>query len=270
MPEPEMDCVDVRVSVCVFVASSDNTMDVFQKVSRSFSIFWPDCHFPKYVGVNTLSKADGVSGFEAVCAPVAGWRAELAVQVGRLPTSITHILLFLDDFLLLEQVNNVEIDRIVEEVRSEGLKYLRFTAVSRAFIPRALRAIYGKIKPTRKNLIPDSMPYYSSLQVALWQRDHLQTMLALPGNIWEFENQSIRGVPHYALEDVAPIKYVHVVEKGKWKRNTDRLFRAIHLSFSPGNRPILSVFEQLTLEYNKMKFMIFGYLYVKAKRHFNF
>lgn len=257
---------DDHARVCVLVASSDNTIDVFSKVSRSFSLFWPDCPFPKYVGVNTPAMVEQDSGFEAVCASVAGWRPELAAQVRRLPSSITHILLFLDDFLLLDRVNSGEIGRIVEEAQREGVSYLRLVPISRAFIPNMLHALYRKIVPVRRELIPDRMPYYSSLQVALWRRDHLQDMLALSGNIWDFENQSISGVSHYAVNDVVPVKYVHVVEKGKWKRRTGRLFHAMHLPFSPGNREVLTAFDQFVIDYNKIKFMIIGYLYVNLKR----
>lgn len=253
-------------SVCVFVASSDNTLDVFLSVSQSFAKFWPNCAFPIYVGLNTYRNLEEGSVFHQVCAPATGWRSELAEQLKSLPNSITHILLFLDDFLLLEPVNDLEINQLIFEAQTEGLKYLRFVPYSRAFIPFLFCKICAVFKPLRKRIIPSCIPYYSSLQVALWQKDHLQNMLSVTGSIWEFEHRSLIGIHHYAVEDISPIKYVHVVEKGKWKRTSHKIFRDAGIPFLPGARPFLSFLEQLNLGLNKIKFSLIGYSYVRLKR----
>ncbi len=255
-------------TICAFVSSSDNTRDVFAQVSKSFSVFWPDCPFQKYVGLNTPDSTDDLSGFEPIYAPVGGWRPELLSQIRLLPKSIEYILLFLDDFLLLERVDNSNLERILEKALENKLKYLRLIPISRAIIPQVFRQLSRMFRMSDWERIPDRMPYYSSLQVALWKRAHLEGMLELKGGIWDFENQWISGVSHYAVADTALINYVHVVEKGKWQATARRLFGKVNLPFWHGHRKTLSPTRQFILKFNKIKFLFIGYSYVKLKRFF--
>ena len=255
----------LNTTVCVFVASSDNTLDVFSCVSKSFDKYWPDCTFQKYVGLNTLDNLDEDSSFQGVDASPSRWRLELAEQLNALPTPITHVLLFLDDFLLLERVNNQEVSQLALHAQSANLKYLRFVQISRAVLPLLFFKLSNGFTSRWKRLVPTTMPYYSSLQVALWQRDHLVNMLKIPCDIWEFEHQSIGGVTHYAVENLRPLKYTHVVEKGRWKRNAKSLFKSCGIPFCHGSRPVLNRRQQFKLRFNGLKFMIFGYAFVRLK-----
>lgn len=201
-----------------------------------------------------------------VYAPTGGWRPELLSQMRLLPKNIEYILLFLDDFLLLERVDNSSLERILKKAQGEELKHLRLIPISRAIVPQVFHALSRAFRASDWERVPDRMPYYSSLQVALWKRAHLEEMLELKGGIWDFENQWIPNVSHYAVTGTAPIKYVHVVEKGKWQTTAQRLFEAVNLSFSPGHRATLSPTRQFILKFSKVKFLIIGYSYVKLKR----
>jgi len=255
---------DTRSRVAVFISSSDNTRDVLVQVSRAFKIFWPDCPFPRYVGLNTPTVTDQVSGFEPIYVPVAGWRSELRAQVDHLPGRIDYVILFLDDFLLLDQVDTSEIERVVRAAIQGQLDYLRLVPQARA----AMSQLYNKLR-RRKNdkweRIADSMPYYSSLQVALWKKEHLKRMLDGPGSIWDFENHRLPHITHYAVHE-GLFKYVHVVEKGKWKATAAQDFKSIKLEFSSGKRQTLPSWRQYILGFNRIKFLVIGYSYVRLKR----
>lgn len=257
-----------RKAIGVFVSSSDNTRDVFAQVSKSFTVFWPDCPFPKYVGFNTPNSTNDLSGFEPIYAPIGGWRPELLSQIRLLPKSIEYILLFLDDFLLLERVDNSNLEQILKNALEKELKYLRLIPISRAILPQVFHALSRTFRTSDWERVPDGMPYYSSLKVALWKRAHLEEMLELRGGIWDFENQWIPNVSHYAVTDTVPIKFEHVVEKGKWQLTAQRLFKVVNLPFSRGHRETLSPTRQFILKFNKIKFLFIGYSYVKLKRFF--
>jgi len=42
-------------------------------------------------------------------------------------------------------------------------------------------------------MISQTRPFYSSLQIAIWQREHPLAMLDAPGSPWDFEHQGIDG-----------------------------------------------------------------------------
>ena len=90
-------------------------------------------------------------------------------------------------------------------------------------------------------------------------------MLRLPGSIWDFENQCIPSITHYAVTTAA-LKYMHIVEKGRWLTDAHKLFSSANLPFEPGHRPILSVMRQFRLKLDRVKFMAIGYSYVRLKR----
>ena len=62
--------------------------------------------------------------------------------------------------------------------------------------------------------ISKKYPYYTSLQVTIWDIDYLIDCLKNNINIWEFERLKSK-YNHYAVKNTV-IKYRHVVEKGKW------------------------------------------------------
>lgn len=255
-------------TICVFVCSSDNTRDVFEQVARAFEVHWRNCPFERYVGLNSPIHSESLpKGFKPLYAPVAGWRSELERQLAQLPVQYTHVLLFLDDFLLLKPVEWASLQRVLAEAIATKIEYLRLVPVCRALLPRLLRHWYRRLKPALIEPIPNTSPYYSSLQVALWKREHLREWLKnCDGTIWEFEHHQAEGSMHYAVVGQPPISYEHVVEKGIWRPHARRLFNEAGLSFNPGSRLGAGFLNNALLWYHKVKFLIIGYSWVRVRR----
>ncbi len=265
--DPRMSPDAVNDHICVFVASSDNTRDVLRQVIPSFGKSWPDCPFERFVGLNSAAPPGVAAGFHPVYAPVSGWRAELLAQIRQLPARYGHVLLLLDDFLILSPVDADRLRRLFAEALRRGLDYVRLVPVRRAAAPRLARALVrdaGGIEP-----ISPSSPYYSSLQAALWKRGHLLETLETAGrDIWAFEHQRLDGRPHFAIAGDPPIDYRHVVEKGRWQPYAARLFASLDLPFHPGGRAALGRLASLTLWLNRVKFAVLGYSVVRLRRSF--
>lgn len=257
----------LKEQVCLFVCSSANTMDVFKQVSPSFGTHWSDCPYKKFVGLNFSLEKENFSGWTPLYAPVAGWRVELFQQVAQLPVEYQYILLFLDDFLLTCPVNEKKLETILNEAITRNICYLRLVPRSFAFIPRLINRFIKRIQKEKIELIKEPEPYYSSLQVSLWERSHLIEMLKTEtGNIWNFEHQRIPGAKHYAVSGEAAISYKHVVEKGRWKPYVRRIFKKAGLTFSPSARAEEGGRAQLKLWFDLFKFEVIGYFWVKLKR----
>jgi hypothetical protein len=120
--------------------------------------------------------------------------------------------------------------------------------------------------PSEFEEIEAGAPYHASLQVALWERDHLRNMLKNISDIWNFEHSYIPGVKHFAIVGAPPIRYLHVVEKGKWQPHTGSLFERAGLVFDPSTRPMHAVRHRYTLWVNKLKFAVLGYSIFKLRR----
>lgn len=253
---------------CVFISSSDNTYDIFDLVSGSVVENWQGEGFDFYVGLN-VKVAE--TPFNTISAPASGWRTELRDQVNALPDKFRYVILLLDDFFFYERVDPVELARLMGIVRKQHLQYLRLKPLERSgwgkvlFILRGLgRNSDGIIRLTADE------PYYSSLQVAIWDRCHLAKLLEQSGSIWEFEHNVIAGSEHYAVARRF-LRYNHLVEKGKWFKHAPKTLNCRDPeSFAHRG------FEQSLLKhsriYNRIKFFLFGYVFFRfrwAKRQRN-
>lgn len=233
----------------------------------SFEVFWSDCPFARFVGLNSAVDTTGLCGFYPVYAPVCGWQAELKEQILQLPEQYEHILLFLDDFFILSPVDSERLRTLLIAALQEDLDYLRLVPHKRAAIPGILKRIFRNpgvdIEP-----ISVRSPYYSSLQVALWKRRHLMEMLkSNERHIWGFEHQVMNGNPHFAIKGLPPIRYVHVVEKGRWQPYARSLFSRRDLPFRAGDRIVLGCLSYLPLWLNHIKFAVFGYSIMRLKQY---
>ncbi len=252
-------------NVCLFVCSSDNTRDVFFQVCPSYQKFWPDLPFESYVGLNTPTVALP-EDFHAVYAPVSSWKTELYLQIEALPERLQYILLLLDDFLIISRVDNRRVETVVQEVIMKKFSYLCLRPLHRAWLPSLGKRLTRKYSSEAVERIKKGRPYYSSLQAAIWERNHLLDMLRLDGDIWDFENQFIPRIDHYAVIRYPAIPYIHMVEKGRWVPNAETLFRAIGLPFESTRRAVRPKSDLVRSRINKLKFGLIGYQVVRLKR----
>jgi hypothetical protein len=249
---------------CVFIASCDNTQDVFRQTLLGFTRHWGDCPFARYVGCNMVQVVP--AGFDAVTAPLQTWRTELRAQLAQLPARYRFVILFLDDFLLCAPVATDRLVRCLDWARSWRLCYLRLVPVTRPLLPRLFSRVVQGIRGQEIERIPEHIPYYASLQVSVWECEHLMQMLAQPGTIWDFEHQRLPGVAHYAICGQPPIHYAHVVEKGKWRASAAATFRRAGLAFAPGHRAQVAPWRQIGEWITRLKFELIGYSALRFRR----
>lgn len=252
--------------IAVLVSSSDNTRDVFDRVYARFDRLWPDCPWPRYVGLTRMPQEPTINGFRPVAAgEEAGWRHELRRQVAELPSDITHILLMLDDFLLYERVDTAAIENFCTAAMARGVPYARLQPVSRSLLVSAVRRIWAWASGREMHPLSSSEPYYSSLQSTLWRRDHLVACLTLPNSIWDFEHIVPLGGGHYASTQHL-LRYRHVVERGKWLNDAAAIFRRAGLDFEPGQRSTHNTVYGLHWLKRRIRFALIGFTVVRLKR----
>ena len=247
----------------VLFCSSDNTMDVGVQVAAAFDRLWPDCPYPRFALTTTAQRPWPIPGWNHIVAGQAlGWRDELRLGLGALPADARHVLLVLDDFLLLAPVDTARAVSLIEEAENRDLPYLRLKPVDRSIAGKLIWMLR-----TRPGIaaLKSTEPYYASLQLALWRRKHLLTMLSQPGSIWDFENQRLPTETHYAVTRKGPIRYMHVVEKGKWMPYAAKLFSQAGVPFDRGLRPVWGRRYMVLHMIRKMRFALFGYSFLRLR-----
>ena len=114
---------------------------------------------------------------------------------------------------------------MANNMASFGLHYLRLVPVTRNWFGRMMRKMIAEPwdeLPFRPLLA--SEPYYSSTEMAIWEREYLVEQLAHPIDAWSFEHLiSNRG--HWAVHE--PVFEQHqIVHKGRWHRRAATQGRA--------------------------------------------
>lgn len=258
-PTPESPTGTVAVLLC----SSDNTFDVGVQIAAAFDRHWPECPYPRFVLTTSLKGEWPLPGWSRLVGGAPrGWAGELQNGLNALPAHVRHILLVLDDFLVLSPVDDDLARRLIGHAERLELPYLRLIPVA-----RSIAGTLGRRLCMRSEIVAlkESEFYYSSLQLAVWHRDHLRGLLAESGSIWDFEHLRPTDAIHYAVARSGPISYVHVVERGRWLPYAARAFRKAGVSFDPGARPSWGLRYAIAHLRRKMLFALFGYSLTRLK-----
>jgi len=241
-------------TIGVFVCSSDSRKDILERVLPSLLKYWPDCPYPIYVGLNAIS--DISPKVTTLVAQRSEWRTETLEQVAQMTES--HLIVVLDDFLFCGPVNQSRLSILISEVVASNLSYLRLLPLRKSIFERSFN--FGRVAPAVDiHAINKRRPFYSSLQIAIWNKAHFLSLLRLRGSVWEFEHQKATGTVHYCITARPPISYIHLVEKGRWLPYARSLLRQAGLPTDIGTRPSWRRWAHLRRLVDEVRFHILGY-----------
>jgi hypothetical protein len=241
-------------NVAVLICSSDGRRDILQRVLPSLFKYWPDCPYPIYAGLNTDYELG--PNITTLLAPPSEWRKECFEQIAQIPE--THLIVVLDDFLFQKPVDQSSLSRFVFEAINSKLPYLRLLPLGKSMLERLFNS-NGIRSVVDIRAIKEGRPFYSGLQIAIWNKAHLLSMLKSRGSIWDFEHKRKPGAAHYVITGRPPIVYSHLVEKGRWLPHARSLLREAGLPTDLGTRPIWPKWMNLRLMLDKVRFHVIGY-----------
>ena len=251
-----------RNGSCIFIASSDNTLDVFSLISPSILTGFSALGLPILVGLNDKVAS---APFQTVPASVGGWRRELHSQISSLPNEYSHLILLLDDFFIHQPMEHAVLGVLLEKAVAEDIDYIRLRPLERSWVASTARYLGALFRTGKLEKISTNEPYYSSLQAAIWKRTHLLHMLEQECSIWDFEHIVLAGSKHYAVRKRFGFHYEHLVEKGRWLRHAPAL-----LPGAPVAQFQLRGFDERRFyryaPLRKLKFAIYGYTIFRLKR----
>lgn len=253
----------------VFIVSCDATRDVSAYCLAALSKYWDDAPFEVLLGTNTVPSESGEFSVTYVPAQKSNWRLETLDQLSWIRqnrTSVTHLLVLLDDFILQKPVSSASVIEFTTKVLSEDLKYLRLKRLDESWLSHACDLIFS---PPDVNLtfpIPKSYPYPSALQISVWDIQHFERMVSMSRTIWDFEKCRIDGELHHAVgKDI--FTYTHIVEKGQWDFSARRICVLSLGYFHPGSRSSQCFYSFYSIKrlLSIIAFPLFGYLPSKIR-----
>lgn len=249
--------------VCIFINSCDKTHDVAIYFLKSFEKYIKNDHFEVFIGINEKKHDEKYKSLNYVFAKKSNWKEETIYQLNQLKKKYGYekIIHILDDFIFCDYSNLKDISSIIKYYNLKKLKYLCLKKLDECFIVNILNKLRSK------NLIykiRDDYPYYTSLQISLWDINYLLENIHKCKSIWDFERQQLTKFHHYLNYNF--FHYKHVVEKGQWNYGSSNYIEKYVDNFIPGDRMFRkSLFGYQVFYIKKISFFIFGFLIMRIK-----
>jgi hypothetical protein len=260
------------MSTAIFVVSCDKSRDILTHFSIGFNRYWKDNFLPIFVGSNNYQDLEGFEQAQFIQSPRSNWKTETLLQLNFIKKNdpnISNIILILDDFILNKNVDINRLKSLIVAVEEKKIKYLRLKTLEEGLFFKVTQFFF------KTNLVDDehifkirnSHPYYSSLQIAIWDIDHLISLLNSCSDIWDFELQKPDLCEHFSVVNNL-LNYKHIVEKGLWESYAEDYCKKYLGFFHKGERGIqvASLFKQSKLLIKRLKFYFFGYLFSEKFR----
>lgn len=198
----------------ILIASYAKAYDLWDITHHFFEKYWSDCSFDIFLGANGEDKkAFCPSNWKYINeGEDISWSTSMLDYLGKIESK--YILLFLDDFMLLNNVMNNNINQAIELLEKNQGVMVRMTPNPKGDIN--FDSDFTQID------VQNKVPYATSLQVALWDKEFLVSLLQYGFNPWEFETKAGKTQEAFIYFDklfVAKnrlIEYTHYVEKGKF------------------------------------------------------
>ena len=254
------------MSTCFFINSSDNTSDVASIFLKSYTKYVKNNPLKIFMGINK-KRHNNYNFINYLHANKSNWKNETLYQLNILKNKykIKNVILILDDFIFNKEKNCSEINELLKLFDNEKLKYLSLKKLDESKFTDLKNFFHTK---KSINKLRFSYPYYSSLQISLWDIDYLINNIKSCTSIWNFEILKNSNNHHHVNDDY--FSYKHIVEKGEWNYYTPLYVRKYIGEFKPGSRKVKSdLFGFLVYNIRIIFFYVFGFSILRLKKLFS-
>lgn len=256
------------MKTAIFIMSCDKTRDVLEHFIKGFNLYWKDNSLKIYLGSNDLPQPNDFKNSILLSVPNSNWKNETIDQLvllQKLDPDLTHVLVILDDFILSNNVDNLRLNNILSSGQFDKIKYLRLKRLEEGIFKKIVQLFLIDKKYTVDKVfkIRKNHPYYSSLQIAIWDINYLKSCIINTDNIWNFELQNLNNEIHYSILSNI-FSYKHIVEKGKWEPYAKKYCNKYIKYFNPNKRYFqsndsLSIFKNWIV---RIKFLFFWLFFI--------
>ncbi|MFZ5571246.1 MAG: hypothetical protein ACOZF0_12615 [Thermodesulfobacteriota bacterium] len=224
--------------VSLLIMSCDKYADLWKPFFHLLFYYWPELPFPVYLLSNHRIYPDGRVRPLAV-GEDRSWSHGLLAAIGKIDTPL--VLCMLEDFFLQEPVDQEAISNCLRMMEETDAGMMRLVPNPRPDLPIDGYPEIGEIAI--------SSPYRVSTQATLWRKSELHRVVKAGESIWEFE---INGTERSRSFDngyycvwKGVMRYIHVIERGKWFRRQARKYAAMGIGCDFSRRPVMTRKETL-------------------------
>ena len=227
--------------IVMIIMSCDAFSDLWDGYVRLLEQNWPNRHIKAVIVTDkeTVKKYERVDVF---CPPYgANWSERLHSAV--LAYKSEHYLRTLDDYYLVEPVDNTRISELINLVDAASIDYLRL-------FKHPVLATKESLAHSKEFRVIDLGEVYSvNLYPAIWRKEFLLSCFRDAMNIWQFEVSLTDCARNYDAKCVVDLtndfKILDVVRKGKLIRKAGKYIKKRGLY--TGNRDTNSIWFELGL-----------------------
>jgi len=252
----------------IFINSSDNTNDIANLFVIFFEKFIKNNNIKIFYGTNNLVPNFKKNKVIPIKTNKSNWKQETIDQISIIKKNykeIKYIIPILDDFAFIKEFDFKNINNLFKLIYEEKLFYLRLKKIEESVFTIKKKVKFNNQKEELIEIRNDH-PYYSSLQIAIWDINHYEKTLLKCKSIWKFEKLNL-DITHYSVCK-SIIKYIHIVEKGEWDYEAKVICKKyINLDLNNSNkRPFKKgVLKSIIFKIKKIIFPIIGYCLTKNK-----
>lgn len=254
------------MKTCIFINSCDKTHDVAKIYLKGHSKYIQNNSYKTFIGINKLKHDKKYDFLNYVSCKASDWKNETISQLSILKNEYkyTNVILVLDDFIFNKKIDCTNLNFFLDQFKKKSLKYLSLKNHNESFLISLINKFYLKNKI---NKLRNNYPYYSSLQIAIWDIDYLINNIKISRSIWDFETLK-NSDNHYHVK-YNYFSYQHIVEKGEWNYYSPIYVRRYIGDFNPGKRKVKKdLFGFLIFNIRFVCFFLFGFSLSRIRKFF--
>lgn len=222
-------------NITMLILSCDKFSDLWDGHIKLLEQNWHDRNMETYI----VTDAPTDKAYENVKILSAEtdfeWSERLAFALEYVKTD--YVFITLDDYFLIEKVDNNSIIALTSMMEKENIDYVRL-------FKRPKRATRDELQGYDKiNMLENGNDYSVNLYPGIWKKDFLRSCIKKPLNAWRFEVSLKKRAQEYGAKCVVShrneFKILDVVRKGKLLHYSARYFKK-HPGIYNGSRGINS------------------------------
>lgn len=225
-----------ELSILVYSCWKNSDMwDVFLTL---FHKYWSDCEFKVILLTDYLEDNRYFETFDEIITIDSNWHDMIIAGIEKAKTD--YVMLFMDDYLLCDYINNEDIKKYIFFARKYDAANIRLVeSPSIKAIPYSLDSNFSYYEP--------GTAYSFSTQVGVWNSEFLKRNIKSNWSAWDFERIGSMQVKDNKHPLLAPIDYTFPYEegvrRGKWMDNGIRLCKRNNIAIDFCIRPAMTSFE---------------------------
>lgn len=222
----------------ILVYSCNKNRDMWTIFLSLFRRYWNDCKYKLILLTDYYEDEKSVEGFDDVVTLDDSWYNMIMAGIERAATP--YVMLFMDDYLLCDYVNNQDIDNYIEIAKKYNCGNIRFF-YSNMLKPKTFK------RDDRFNFFKPGSAYSITTQVGIWDVEFMKRNINPDWSAWDFERvgsveikdskQPLLGTKNYVFP------YIEGIRKGKWMPQGQDLCHRVGIDIDSGKRGFVSNFE---------------------------